>query len=280
MRKLIAGAALALIAGMLGAPALAEAPPQFEDSDPENGQMVHSISEASATFNELLDPTASTLSVSACGQKVDDGNVEVSGMTVSVGIAKKPVGTYVASYSVTGIDDTPGERADPTEGTFSFSYHEAECEGDDHDGGHGDGDGDGDGDHSDHDGDGSNKNKHKGHGNGGGGPSHSEHSSTSSTDHTDHEAGSTDDGNHSDHEAKGAAGHGKRHKKMDHGDHRRRRHGEHKKDKEAGSPAPPETNDPAPPNDALNLTLALLIPALMGAVGGRALKTRTVSTAT
>lgn len=100
------------------------------------------------------------------------------------------------------------------------------------------------------------------------------------TDHSDHSA-TESDGSHSGHEGKAAGGRkGHRdhtdHKDMNHRDrHLGSRHGQ-------GAPggSPPETTKREPDNNALNLTIALAIPALLGAAGGRALKARAISTAT
>ena len=124
------GPSIAAVVLMLNAsPVHAEdGPPQFESADPSPNQRAHRPpQEVSVTFNELLDPSSSAMSVFACGVRVDDDTSDVDGDTVSVSLARAPAGRYVVRYTVTGADDTPAERSDPTRGSHSFSLHTSRC---------------------------------------------------------------------------------------------------------------------------------------------------------
>lgn len=305
MRRLIIIAVPALVAGILSVPAAAgPGPPTYESSDPAGGEKMHvKATEVSVTFNETLDPSTAELSVAACGEIVDDGSPPTAtAETVSIGIAENPVGTYTVSYKVSGADDTPEEKATPTEGSYTFSYHSRQCGGTEDPGGNGDGHGHHDGGHDNggkqhgqHGGKGGGK-KHGGHGDGGhGGDGHGGHGggghdSTSHTDHIaaggaehpeDHSTGDHGTGSHAggpDHEGGGAhhSGPGKgRHHSGGHHD------GKSHTDEpdSAGGNRSTTAAKPSKPNDVVNLLLVLLIPAAMGAAGGRMLRKSRVRSA-
>ena len=289
MRRLIIIVVPALVVGFLSVPAAATpGPPEYESSDPPPGKKTHTkTTEVSVTFNEILDPSTAELSVSACGETVDDGRPPTVTMeTISIGIGENPVGTYTVVYKVSGADDTPQEKAAPTEGSYAFSYHSTQCggsePGDGPDGEHGHHEGghdNGSGDHGHHRG----KNggtEHGGHGQDGqGGGSHA---STSHTDHSaergnehsedhsgDHSARSHEGG----HQKKGNGGHHSGSGKNGHhgfGGHNGKSHtddpGNAGGNKSTAGPKPSKTSD------VVNLLLVLLIPAAMGALGGRMLR--------
>ena len=240
--------------------------------------MVHqSFDSVSVTFNELIDPATAELNVSACGENVDDENVTVTGFTVEVGIVDNPVGTYTLSYSVSGADDTPGERENPSKDSFPFTYHSKDCGDDDENGGH-DGHGDDKKDEN-HSGKHSDKTKHGKHkkNHGGTGGSHESGHMTNSS-HDDHGAF----GNHKDdHENDGHndGNHGSRHKDNE-GKHDPKHsdgHGDKGDKDETGGGAGPNKDGPGSKTSArvspwINLSVVLLLPALVGLIGGRRLR--------
>ena len=272
MRRTFLIAGFVAIAVYPGSASAQPGTPSYESSDPAKGEMVHQrVEEVSVTFNELLDPSSAELTVSACGRVVDDGAVSVTGFTVEVGVHDNPVGTYTVFYRVSGADDTPAEKESPTEGTFAFSYHSARCGGEEESG---------NGEHDGHNG--HNKedkgSRHERHGTGGhkdghdGGSGDAAHaashggSDTHSDDHTS-EHGT------SGHDARGAEKHG-RHDRDDkkHRGGSKSRHEHHKGGDGSDTRRSGRRAAPSKPNDALNLALVLLIPAAMGAAGGRMLR--------
>lgn len=284
MRELRVVLGLAFVLLPWGTAAADPGSPQREGSDPEPGEIVHHVDEVSVTFNETLDPTSSRLRVHACGKRVDSGEMQFSptGETISVSLDESPPGSYEATYRVRGLDDTPEERADPSEGSFSFALHYKRCE-KDNGTGHGHGNGGNNKDHNKggHDRGGHSGGDHTGDHAGGGGEHEGGHT-TSSVSHGDHAGGSGHSGGHrggkgDQHEDKGGGGH----QKGDHSGHGDKgAKGEHMghrpdpKDPDAGA-----GGEPSRPNDVLNLVLALGLPALVGALGGRALRARTISPA-
>ncbi|HYN36818.1 MAG TPA: copper resistance protein CopC [Actinomycetota bacterium] len=296
MRRLIIIAVPALVAGILSVPAAADpGPPAYESSDPARGEKMHTkATEVSVTFNEILEPSAAELSVSACGETVDDGRPPTVTMeTISIGIGENPVGTYTVAYKVSGADDTPQEKATPAEGSYTFSYHSKQCGGSGepgdgngeghghHDGGHGNG-GEGHGQHGGK-GHGQHGDKHGGTKHGGrgqGGHGAEGHDSTSHTGHTaggaehseDHPTGDHSTGSHEGgHHKKGNGGH---HSGSGKGHHHSGGHNGESHTDEPGNAGnqPTAASKPSKPNDVVNLLLVLLIPAAMGAVGGRMLR--------
>ena len=84
---------------------------------------------------------------------------------------------------------------------------------------------------------------------------------------------------HADRHRKGddRAGHERRHTKRRHkGTHSRSRHDKHSP---AGGGNAKGSERPSGPNNVLNLALVLLIPGALGAIGGRALRAKALSTA-
>ena len=280
MRRLLLNAGFMAIALVPGSASAQPGTPSYESSDPAKGEMAHQrVEEVSVTFNELLDPSSAELTVSACGQGVDDGAVSVTGFTVEVGVEDHPVGSYTVAYKVSGADDTPAERESPTEGSFAFSYHSTRCGGEEESGNE---EHHGPNNHQKED----QSSRHEGHGTGrrhegehvgdSGNPLHSashsgpdtpwgkhtseEHSTSS------HRGGSEKHGGHEDrHDKKHDGGSKPGHENHNRGD---------------ASDTRPNRRRPAPskPNDALNLALVLLIPAAMGAAGGRMLRRTAVRT--
>lgn len=277
MRKVIRGVIAALLFGAF-APSAGAAPgsPSYESSDPARGERVHKVEEVSITFNEILDPNSSDMNVTACGDDVTRGDSEVVGDTISVEVGASPPGTYVVTYSVSGLDDRP-EGADPSRGSYRFSLHLDKCE---NDGGH----------HNDK----PNKGRggHDGHGKGdrepGGRDDHGEHGDGGggSTRHAEHTTSGGDHGaGHGPHRGRGDGGHhsnGDRRKGHDgtkkgskhHGD---KGHSGH--DQKGGGRGDRAERRADRPNDALSLALVLLLPAVVGGLGGRALRARAVASA-
>lgn len=272
MRRLFLTVGFVTIAVFPGTATAQPGTPTYESSDPAPGEMAHQrVEEVSVTFNELLDPSAAELTVSACGRVVDDGAVSVTGFTVEVGVEDNPVGTYTVAYKVSGADDTPAERESPTEGSFAFSYHSTRCGSEE---GTENGEHDGHNDHQKED-EGS---RHEGHGTG--------------SRHEDDHDGESRNGRHSASHA-GHDMHSDEHTAEEHAasSHSRGKHGGRGEghDKEHGGGSKPRhehfnggdapdrgrsgrESAPSKPNDALNLALVLLIPAGMGAAGGRMLR--------
>ncbi|MDQ4144955.1 MAG: copper resistance protein CopC [Actinomycetota bacterium] len=291
-RTKISLAAVALMC-LLWAPAWADhGGPHMVSSDPEEGAKAHSVDEVSVTFDELLDPDPESydLDVEVCGENATEGSPQLQedGRTISVAVSGDDPGTYVVEYRVSGLDETTEEETEPTEGSYRFSLHYTGCDRDKgNDNNHknhnnGGKDKNGHGKHSDHRGsndNGRHRSDHDGH-TGGADPTHddhsssdrghSDHSSSSTHDKDDHEKKAHRDGRHRDHKDKKSR-HGQHGKRGKHG-------GGHSKDEEGGGPTA-GPNRPSRPNDVLNLALVLLIPALVGAVGGRALRARTPASA-
>ena len=285
MRRLIGAAALMLITA-LALPAAAEpGTPKKVSSDPQPRATVHHVHEVSVTFNEPLDPTVSNLRVFACDERVDSGEPRFSETyeTISVDLDESPPGKYSVVYHATGVDDTPEERANPTEGSFGFALHYARCEDDDKKHDH-----DKKNDKGDH---GHGKDRDRHHGNGKDrrhhDPDDGDHTGRHTTQSSDHDAhmGSPADG-HSEHsttkEHDGKHSRGERHPDHDRAHSNRKheekggRHRGHDRDSRAAGPTP---SGRSRPNNVLNLALVLLIPAALGALGGRALRARALSTA-
>lgn len=264
MRKSVVALLVLWTLGLF-APAHA-APPKYQDSEPDPNETAHHLERVSVTFNEPLDPTASSLSVSACGHRVDNGTVtfEDANRTMSVELDSTPVGIYTTNYTASGIDDTPAEKEDPTKGSFNFSYHEAGCNRNDDNGNrhdHDDDNGKHRGEHrSRHD----NRHMRGDHGASGGHTmSHPADSGHATADHGNHSGG---DERHSKHEM---ARHGKDAHEKGHNRPRREREIRRQSQTTAGTKGTRRSDD-----GTLNLVLALLLPGAVGAAGGLALRAR------
>ena len=121
MRKLATGALALLLLSFAAAPALAKAiAPQKQSSDPSDGAKLHEAPErVEVTFNEPLDPSSKLGITDDCGNQIDDGSTEVDGMSMSVGVAKKPSGPYHVEYTAEGLAGVTGEGT----GHFTFTVH-------------------------------------------------------------------------------------------------------------------------------------------------------------
>lgn len=281
MRKATVGLSMGLLLALTMVPAQAlPGRPQYESSDPARGEMAHEVDEVSITFDEPLDINSSELFVSVCDQDVTSSTPHFPDpRTIAVDVEGGEPGTYVASYSVSGLDDTPQERSDPAEGTVKFALHTRSCDdggGGGHNG-HGNGNGGGSNHKGGHGGHGGRKHDggHMGH-NGEGGGSHDDHDSTGGT-HDTHSGGKHSDGTHKGGHAGGDGDHSKKHEGKHHQKGHGGGHGDHGDQGSAGNggdrpTAAPE--GPSRPNPALNLALVLLLPALVGLVGGRTLRAR------
>ena len=287
MKKLRLVAALLFVLLPAGEAFAEPGPPEREESDPEPGEVVHHVHEVSVTFNEALDPTSSRLRVHACGKRVDSGVMQFSptGETISVEVEESPPGRYEATYRVRGLDDTPEERMTPSEGSFSFALHYSRCEDDGGKGGHKHGNG---GNGKNHE-EGRHGGGHEGNGHTGGhagspGEHAGEHAGATGS-HGDHTGGGHSDEHVTDHERRhdgSKKGHEKGKRARHGGKHEDRKHGgkheDHGSRNGSGQAAAPRP-EPSRPNNVINLILALGIPALVGALGGRALRARAVSPA-
>lgn len=261
MRKSVVALLVLWTLGLF-APAYA-APPKYQDSEPDPNETAHHLERVSVTFNEPLDPTVSSLSVSACGHRVDNGTVifEDANRTMSVELDSTPVGTYTTNYTASGIDDTPAEKENPTKGSFNFSYHEPECDRDDDHKNHNGGNGDHRGDHRNrHD----NRHMRGEHGAGGGHTmSHPTDSGHTTADHGAHRGG---DERHGKHEM---ARRGKDAHEKGHHPSRSEREVQRQPQATARTKGTRRSDD-----GTLNLVLALLLPGAVGAAGGLALRAR------
>lgn len=252
---------LALLLGAVlligAAPALARSDaksPTLIRSQPADGEAPHQApASVSMTFSEPLDASSKIEVRDECNRRVDGGSTRVNLNEMSVSIAKKPSGRYVASYSATGIGGVTGT----TTGSISFTVHMGpSCDGSG--GGHaGHGDGSGAGKkHGGHKGGG-------GHGSGSGTHSGSRHSSGTHSSPT-HAAGSGHTMSSGEH---GHGRHGKGKRAGKHG-----KHGRHGKNRHADDDGPATDiaapGDLIPPADGNTLLLALGASILLGAGGG------------
>jgi len=111
-----------VVAGAGVAPAVATAapeapPPRLESSTPADGaRLGRAPASVTMRFSEPLGP-GSTISVTDdCGRRLDDGNTQVTGSEMEVGIVEKPSGHYTASYLAEGTEEGSGS----TEGSIGF----------------------------------------------------------------------------------------------------------------------------------------------------------------
>ena len=285
MHKLAAVAVMTLVTLSWAAAALAdEGRPEFVTGDPAPGTTAHDPPErVSVTFDETLDPLASTLSVFACDERVDDGEVIVADDTMSVGLEETPPGRYRVEYTATGADDTPEERQEPTTGSYTFSLHTRRCNtgGDDP---RDRPDDPGPGHHHDdeHGGKGRDRHPRDRHGSGGG----RDHRS-----HADHPSGGTHNGggdhasgddDHASHPGAARAEHAGGHRQSpghangSHDPRHDRGHQDGRASEERDEPPPPAAADPGGESDALELVLVLALPAVIGAIGGTLLRRATI----
>ncbi len=92
MGRLMAAACAATL-GVLFLAAPASAAPTYESSEPAAGSTAHKPPErVSVTFSEPLDPSSELTVTDDCGRRIDDGEVEVLGMEMSVGSAIRSPG--------------------------------------------------------------------------------------------------------------------------------------------------------------------------------------------
>ena len=105
----------ALVVCVLAMPALAHA--RYVGSDPSDGEKLSSPpSEVSAEYSEPLEPDSHMEVYNACGQRVDGGDVRVTGYEMAVSMSSDSSGTYVVAW-------TAASAIDPhvTKGNFTFT---------------------------------------------------------------------------------------------------------------------------------------------------------------
>lgn len=270
---------LALSLVWLGPVAAAQqAGPEPTDESPKAGGAVREApDEVSMTFSEPLDPSSHLEVTDQCGRTVS-GDTEVTVDEMSTNLTMKPKGHYTVDWTATGIAGASGTN----EGSYAFHVYQGDpCDPDKGGNGNHNHNNNGGPKNNNHHG---NNNHNGGHGNGPGGghdgSSHTgDHSSTTHTS-TDHSAGthSPTDGDHS-----GAGDHGADARHGDHGEKKKGAgHSEHRGggDGEPNKPSGPDERSvadgptSATENDALNLLLVLLLPALLGTTGGVVLRAR------
>lgn len=205
MKRLVTGcyAALLVLSAALPAVASQPVPPRYQSSEPGDGETVHRPPDrVEVTFDQPLDGSSELAVGNDCGKNVDDGDTEVDGNTMSIGLSSKPSGDYHVEYVAVGIGGITGKST----GHFTFTAHGGKaC----------------DGDGSKHDHDGNDKNGHNGHdddhgkqpegeGHAAGSGDHDADGSTGGASHSDHDGGAGE--THGTHEGDNgndhAAGHG------------------------------------------------------------------------
>ena len=266
-RIVLATVALTLALAPLSARA-AGAPPEYVTSSPAEGEKLASApAEVWIAFTMPLDPSSKMRVVDECDRRVDDGNIEVTGNRISIGIDKEPSGHYIVTWVARAPSGATGDGA----GTYHFEVTGGtSCGGG---GGHeGHGGGKEGGNHKGHGGGGCGcDKKHEGHGSNGGDHSGSGHSdsghsgsghSSSGTHTANHSSMSGDHGNSGDHSMNGHGEHGK-------GKSGKGKHAGHEEEpevlsKELAAPGVPELPSVA----GSDVLLALLICMVLGAAGG------------
>lgn len=121
MRAQILRLAAATVVAWFALPGIAFASPQVIASDPAQASEEHEApEEVSVTFDMILDPEASTLTVvDECGRHIDDGEPEVLGNMIRVGIAETPSGIYEMRYKAT----PPAGATGSSRGAIRFTVH-------------------------------------------------------------------------------------------------------------------------------------------------------------
>lgn len=121
MRAQILRLAAATVVAWFALPGIAFASPQVIASDPAQASEEHEApEEVSVTFDMILDPEASTLTVvDECGRHIDDGKPEVVGNTIRVGISETPSGIYEMRYKAT----PPAGVTGSSKGAIRFTVH-------------------------------------------------------------------------------------------------------------------------------------------------------------
>ncbi len=274
-KSLVAAVPLLLLAGT--GPVAARQGPEPTDSSPERGAVVHRApDEVSMTFSEPLDPSSHLHVTDECGRVVS-GETEVVVDEMSTELRLKPSGHYEVQWSATGL-----AASGTNEGSWAFHVHAGEsCKPDDNGNGnnngnhhHGNGGPKGDGKHGHgdkHDG-----KRHPGGDHGGGDHSGTLHSPATHTG-DDHDGGADHGAGHA-----GAGDHGGRHEGRGHGPAEKGKHEHHAGDRPDVAPdragdAAADRPTGASENEALNLLLVLLLPALLGTGGGALLRAQTAS---
>ena len=128
MRKIVTGLLALLLLSAVAAPAVARAAaPQYQSSDPSDGEEVHQAPErVEVTFDQPLDPSSKLEISDDCGNRIDEGPTEVQGISMTVGLAEMPSGTYRVKYIARGFAGVTGEGT----GYFAFLVHGGSpCEG-------------------------------------------------------------------------------------------------------------------------------------------------------
>ena len=109
------GAAVLVLAPFL-APEMAYAHAHLSRAEPRAGSTVKPApQEVSLWFTEGLESTFSSVEVSdASGARVDDGDAQVSGSTMHIGLKALSPGTYKVQWRALSVD------THKTDGTFTF----------------------------------------------------------------------------------------------------------------------------------------------------------------
>jgi methionine-rich copper-binding protein CopC len=118
----LAAGLVALLLGTLWPPgtAHAAAQPRKVSSDPSAGETRHHAPDrVRITFDEPLDDSSEIKVTDRCDRRLDDGNTRVNLNEMSVGIVRKPSGTYHVSYKATGVGGATGTRF----ASFQFEVH-------------------------------------------------------------------------------------------------------------------------------------------------------------
>lgn len=114
-RVALAVTLVAVLVGALSSPAFAHA--RYVGSDPADREKLDSApSEVSAEYSEPLEPDSHMEVYNPCGQRVDGGDVRVTGYEMAVSMSSDSAGTYVVAW-------TAASAIDPhvTEGNFTFT---------------------------------------------------------------------------------------------------------------------------------------------------------------
>jgi methionine-rich copper-binding protein CopC len=109
------GAAAFVLSPLIG-PEIAYAHAHLSRAEPRAGSTVTPApQEVSLWFTEGLESTFSSIEVrDASGGRVDEGEAQVSGSTMHVGLKALPPGTYKVNWRALSVD------THKTDGTFTF----------------------------------------------------------------------------------------------------------------------------------------------------------------
>ena len=118
-RRVLAAMAVGFLLALIGG-GVALAAPTYLSSQPADGERVHKPPKrVTITFSEPLDASSTMTVRDHCGRTLDNGNVQVEVNEMSVGIAKKPGGHYIVTYTAVGLAGVTGSA----KGNFGFKVH-------------------------------------------------------------------------------------------------------------------------------------------------------------